>query len=474
MPLPTKPVMTPPPAQTPDKYGSDPVAFDAAMQAFLDWIASHWKVDQSAALDYVQVGVDDVQTNATSAANSASSASNSASSAAASSTSATASATSALASKNAAATSETNAASSAGSAADSAAAANNYANAASASAASALASKTAAAGSEVNAATSATNSAVSAASASGFANAASTSANAAAASANAIGVTANVAAWVSGTSYPAGTVVYSPSTFVTYRRKTTGAGTTDPSLDTTNWEQLTVNQQYVDSLVATVEYALSGLQMAQERIDRLRYGPWSQSGTVTLQNKGVVSGATVSKSTTVTRALDIAAGVVFANGRSYSLAQASAAATVPENSGASASTAYAYLQLVSGAWVLAVTPLGGIVPVGGITLYRITVPANNTAATDQYLASCTLTDRRRIEAAFPVLFNSPTALAIAFARPMQSADYRVHLDVVSATGAPTHNSAVQIGSRATNGMTLTLSSAADNVTVNWVAERPLD
>lgn len=42
--------------------------------------------------------------------------------------------------------------------------------------------------------------------------------------------------WVSGTSYTAGQVRYSPADFLSYRRKTNGAGTTDPSMDATNWE----------------------------------------------------------------------------------------------------------------------------------------------------------------------------------------------------------------------------------------------
>lgn len=41
--------------------------------------------------------------------------------------------------------------------------------------------------------------------------------------------------WVSGTTYAATKVVASPSDFQYYMRKTAGAGTTDPSLDTTNW-----------------------------------------------------------------------------------------------------------------------------------------------------------------------------------------------------------------------------------------------
>lgn len=42
--------------------------------------------------------------------------------------------------------------------------------------------------------------------------------------------------WVSGTPYTAGQVRYSPVDFLSYRRKTDGAGTTDPSQDPTNWE----------------------------------------------------------------------------------------------------------------------------------------------------------------------------------------------------------------------------------------------
>ena len=42
--------------------------------------------------------------------------------------------------------------------------------------------------------------------------------------------------WVTGTTYVAGVFVYSPIDFQDYRRKTAGAGATDPSVDTTNWE----------------------------------------------------------------------------------------------------------------------------------------------------------------------------------------------------------------------------------------------
>ncbi len=41
--------------------------------------------------------------------------------------------------------------------------------------------------------------------------------------------------WVSGTTYAEGDVVWSPTDYGVYRRKTNGAGTTDPRSDGTNW-----------------------------------------------------------------------------------------------------------------------------------------------------------------------------------------------------------------------------------------------
>lgn len=59
---------------------------------------------------------------------------------------------------------------------------------------------------------------------------------AAAASAAAAATSANAPAWVSGTTYAVGDVVYSTAAKTTYRRLVAGAGSTDPSLDAVNWE----------------------------------------------------------------------------------------------------------------------------------------------------------------------------------------------------------------------------------------------
>jgi len=44
--------------------------------------------------------------------------------------------------------------------------------------------------------------------------------------------------WISGTTYAIGDVRWSPTNYQSYRRKTAGSGTTDPSADSTNWSLL--------------------------------------------------------------------------------------------------------------------------------------------------------------------------------------------------------------------------------------------
>lgn len=60
----------------------------------------------------------------------------------------------------------------------------------------------------------------------------------AAASATAAANASNASAWVSGTTYALGDVVYSPVNYQSYRRIIAGAGTTDPSSDSTNWTKI--------------------------------------------------------------------------------------------------------------------------------------------------------------------------------------------------------------------------------------------
>jgi hypothetical protein len=225
-----------------------------------------------------------------------------------------------------------------------------------------------------------------------------------------------------------------------------------------------------------VMQALSLAHMAHEAINALRFGPWQQRGEITIKNRGVVSGCTVTKSTTTPRSLNLAAGVCFANGTTYPVVGSNDAASVPDNTStttAAVVSAYLYPYTDGQTYRLAVTAIGQAVPDNGIAIYQLTLPANNTAATDPNLTNVTLTDVRRIEASFPKLLDSPPTVSLAFARQMRGTDWRINFDVISATGVARAND-ILVTNRATNGCTLTLASAADNVLVRYLIERLTD
>lgn len=85
-----------------------------------------------------------------------------------------------------------------------------------------------------------------------YRNAAQTDANTAASFSGAV-------LWVSGTTYTQGTVQYDPTNFLPYRRKITGAGTTAPNLDTTNYALLNTNQPLPVQDVSGVFFPLAGV-----------------------------------------------------------------------------------------------------------------------------------------------------------------------------------------------------------------------
>lgn len=220
---------------------------------------------------------------------------------------------------------------------------------------------------------------------------------------------------------------------------------------------------------ATLKFALDQAAVANKSIQALKQ-QLQQEGEFTIVNRGVMSGCSVAKSTTATRSLNLVGGRCFAQGRRWPVADAANAASVPANAGSSAATVYAYLYQDAAVWKLGVTAVGQSVPAGAITLYNITVPANNTTVNDPNLVNVTLTDVRRLEPQFPLLLDSPATASVVLST-LAANDYRLAFDVVSAQGAPCEEKCIVPTSRATNGFTVQLASAADNVTVRWRASK---
>lgn len=99
------------------------------------------------------------------------------------------------------------------------------------------------------------------------------SASSAAGAATAAGATI----WVSGTTYAIGNARFSPVDFQTYRRKTAGAGTTDPSLDATNWARVNLGANSITRSTRTSNTIL-GVNDRSALID-ITSGTFSQTLT---------------------------------------------------------------------------------------------------------------------------------------------------------------------------------------------------
>lgn len=225
-----------------------------------------------------------------------------------------------------------------------------------------------------------------------------------------------------------------------------------------------------DAMMATLKFAIDQANVANKGVRALHQFA-QQEGILTIKNRGVVTGCTVTKSTTATRNLNISGGTCFANGQVMSVEDGNNAASVPSNTGSGAVVVYAYLyQDVNNKWRLAVTDIGQAVPDNGITIYSLTVPAGSTDATDPNLASVVLTDVRRVESEFPIAVSSPAQVSVQLSR-LPDAAYHITFDVLAADGAPADATSLVVSSRANNGFTVQLASAADNVVARYRVNR---
>ena len=235
------------------------------------------------------------------------------------------------------------------------------------------------------------------------------------------------------------------------------------AMDTAN-EALGPDMQ--NATVAALKFAIDQAALANYGVRALREQA-QQEGVISIANRGVVSGCVVTKSSTAARNLHISAGTCFAQGRVFSVADGNNAASVPSNTGSGSVVVSAYLyQDAGGLWRLAVTPVGTDVPEGGIRIYSLTIPAGSTDATDPNLANVTLTSVRRIEAQFPQLVDSAAQVSPVI-NTLSDTNYHLEFDVISAVGAPCEARHLVVSSRATNGFTVRLASAADEVAVRY-------
>jgi hypothetical protein len=148
-------------------------------------------------------------------------------------------------------------------------------------------------------------------------------------------------------------------------------------------------------------------------------------------------------------------------------------ALVPDNYGEATRYCYAYIYFnQSGAVQFACTPLDGSVPEDAMALYRFAVPAGNSYQNDPYLTAVTMTDVRRVEAAYPAQFNSIAYVSVALPFNLLDAEYTVLLEVLDFKGGYNQIPTIHADSKAANGFNLKTEGTLDAVRVRWTAIKP--
>ncbi|MFY9328504.1 MAG: hypothetical protein WAO76_10860 [Georgfuchsia sp.] len=219
-----------------------------------------------------------------------------------------------------------------------------------------------------------------------------------------------------------------------------------------------------NAVAGAIKYALDQVGVANRSVKSLKQ-QLQQEGVFTLTNRGIISGGVTAKKG-ASRLLTITAGSCFIGGRRYSIAAADSGVSVPNGSGVS-ETCTGYIYLLAGIATFTITNLSQAVPAGGIPVCTVVVPAGSINAA---LADCTLTDVRRVEPGYPISLDAPASQAVSL-NTLSANDYRIDFDVISFTGARCTASHLVASSRATNGFTAYLHSAADDVVVRWRASK---
>ena len=231
------------------------------------------------------------------------------------------------------------------------------------------------------------------------------------------------------------------------------------------WVVVNERSEFIDMLAYALDLGGRAHQEIKKTLEQR-----IQTGIATIINRGVISGLTVGKSTTALRSISLNAGKFFMNGMELVCPAFPNSALVPDNYGAATRYCYAYIYFdANGVIKFACTPLDGAVPEDGMTLYRFAVPAGNSYQNDPYLTSVTMTDVRRVEAAYPAQFNSIAYASVALPFNLLDAEYTVMLEIMDYKGGYNQLTTIHVANKATNGFNILSEGTLDTVRVRWTA-----
>lgn len=198
-----------------------------------------------------------------------------------------------------------------------------------------------------------------------------------------------------------------------------------------------------------------------------------QQGTATIYNKFVVAGGIINavdgtRNVKITRTGTYSAAnysLVYVDGKLVSIYDTQdSVAAVPANSGSAAANYYAYVDNDGGKYTVKVADS---VPDGKLGLYRITIPAGDTAAN---LNNVKFTDIRRVESHYRNYYGTIPATAVTLPYAAIGSDYSVALNIEST--AYNRDTVLEVTGKSPNGFTIKSHGVADNIVVRWTLMQP--
>lgn len=233
---------------------------------------------------------------------------------------------------------------------------------------------------------------------------------------------------------------------------------------------VTVLRSDIDDVITKgLSKALFDAGLAHSEIEAIT-SKYIQHGTAKLILRGVQSGCVVTKSTTATRNLNLAAGTLLGGHQLLTVSAQPNGTSIHNNPGATAQVCeVCAIDNGSGFLDFRTTPFGEVTPDGGWPLYRVTVPAGNTEANDEYLTNVTLTDIRKLEPNYPTILTAEPMVYVALPYAMPDADYGVFLEVVNRNGAAWDIGDIYVKDKAKNGFKIVTNGVASPLEIRWTA-----
>lgn len=198
-----------------------------------------------------------------------------------------------------------------------------------------------------------------------------------------------------------------------------------------------------------------------------------QQGTATIYNKFVVAGGIINaidgtRNVKITRTGTYSAAnysLMYVDGKLVSIYDTQdSVAAVPANSSSAPIDYYAYVDGTGDNYTVKVADR---VPDGKLGLYRITVPAGDTAAN---LNAVKFTDIRRVESRYRNLYGTIPFTTVRLPYAAIGSAYDVNVSIEST--AYNRDTVLEVVNKGPAGFTIRSHGEADNIVVRWTMTQP--